>query len=89
MRLLGQVTCNSAAMEKTLRDAFCSLAEGKFAAVAVVGQNVKWLIEQCESVTDVHKAMTQSNRDAIKVVLRLCKAAHEKLSIHGSELSHV
>lgn len=45
---LGQVIESSAFMEYTLRNAFCSLVDSKYAAIVAGGQSVNWLIEQCK-----------------------------------------
>ena len=85
MRLLGRVIYNSAAMESTLCDAFCSLVGSKFAAIVAAGQSVTWLIEQCRALTDAHREMSQESREAIKAALNHCSSANEKRNhvFHG------
>jgi hypothetical protein len=65
-------------MESMLRDAFCSLVGSKFAAIVAAGQNTTWLIEQCRALTDAHREMPESARDAIKEALKHCASANEK-----------
>ena len=85
LRLLGQVVYNSAAMEWILRDAFCSLVGSKFAAIVAAGQSVTWLIEQCRALTDAHREMPQTSREAIKAALDHCASANAKRNdlVHG------
>jgi hypothetical protein len=58
---LGQVIESSAFMEYTLRNAFCSLVDSKYAAIVAGGQSVNWLIEQCKALADVHHDMDRAS----------------------------
>lgn len=85
LRLLGQVTYHSAAMESTLRTAFCALVGSKFAAIVAAGQSTVWFIDQCKALTDAHHEMPESSRNAIKVSLNRCKTANDRRNdlVHG------
>jgi hypothetical protein len=73
---LGRVVVSSATMEGLLREAFCSLVGGRFAAIVAGGQAVAWLIDQCEALTDAHKELPGASREAIRCALRLCREAN-------------
>jgi len=85
MIALGEVVQWSAAMEWTLRNAFCSLVGSKFAAIVAAGQSTVWLIEQCKALTNAHREMPEVHRTAIKAALDRCAAANERRNhlVHG------
>lgn len=75
---LGTVIEWSATMERTLRDAFCSLVSSKFAAIVAGGQSAVWLIEQCRALADAHAEFSDADKQAIKDALQRCKEANER-----------
>jgi hypothetical protein len=63
---LGFVIIASGAMEDLLRDAFCALADSKFAAVIAGGQGTDWLIGYCRALVEVHVELPEASRESVK-----------------------
>jgi hypothetical protein len=82
---LGQVIEHSASMEYTLRNAFCSLVDSKYAAIVAGGQAVNWPVDQCKALTDAHHDMPVEHQAAIKAALEACRVANERRNhlVHG------
>jgi hypothetical protein len=78
LKFLGVVVELGATMEQALHDAFCVLMESKFAAVVAAGQNMTWLIENCEALAKAHADLSEQHQRSIRDALAACRDANRR-----------
>jgi hypothetical protein len=76
LKNLGLVVDNGGALERTLRDAFCSIIGNKYAAVVAAAQPAEWLLANCRRVLAAHHEITGEHRANILAALDACEDAN-------------
>lgn len=75
---LGLVVDRGTTLDKTLRDAFCSIIGNKYAVVLTDGRSAEWLIRNCRKVLRKHREITGEHRANILVALDGCESANDR-----------
>lgn len=78
LKNVGLVVDKSARLDKTLRNAFCSIIGNKYAAVLADGRSAEWLIKKCRDVLEAHREITGEHRANIQLALDACKSANDQ-----------
>jgi hypothetical protein len=73
---LGQVTEEAAVLEIALRMTFRALAGGPYATLIAGGQEMHWLLETCEIITEHHHDLNPAQRRVILDALQACRHAN-------------
>lgn len=78
LRAFGLLTVRAAKLESDLRDAFCCLVGSKYAVVVAAGQQVSWLIDQCQALLKANLEISDDHKAPVKAALEACKSVTEQ-----------
>jgi hypothetical protein len=86
---LGLVVTRGRKLDKTLRNAFCSILGNKYAVVLARVRSAERLIKNCRAVLAEHREITGEHRGNILLALDACESAnkHRDELLHGTKVA--